>query len=108
MARGGERAFFRRQIGLITVEEKEQDGPKLRDKIVKQRSKAKQFEYLTPMFLEMKIALEYLHITHGEYKKLSKDEQLKCYLYELMRMEREEYFNGKMESSMRKSKDVTT
>ena len=52
-----------------------------------------EYEKLTPLFLEMKIALEYLHISHEEYLKLSSYERQKAVLYEEMKRGRKAFFD---------------
>ena len=101
---GGKGKFFRVAIGLDYVEPRKKEEPKLREGVKTQSSGKAQFEFLTPLYMEMKIALEYLGISHSAYKKLSREDRLKCVLYELMKMEREEYFNKQTEKQIRAQK----
>ena len=54
-----------------------------------------EFEYLTPLEIEMKICSEYLHKPHSYFLSLSKDDKTKLYLYEEMQRARENDFNTK-------------
>lgn len=54
--------------------------------------KTPNFEYMTSLFMETRIAMEYLHITHAEFLKLPADERMKAILYEEMKTKAEQYF----------------
>ena len=67
------------------------------------KMRAADYEHLTPLYVEMKIAAEYLHCSHGDFLKLPKDERMKFILYEEMVNKREQYFRKKSETE-RKNK----
>ena len=48
------------------------------------RKKNPNFEYVTPLFLEMRVCCEYLHCTHSEFLKLHPDERMKLLYYDEM------------------------
>lgn len=53
------------------------------------------FEFLTPLEVELKICSEYLHCTHENFLALSRDEKLKWVFYEEKNRKREIYFAEK-------------
>lgn len=46
--------------------------------------KRSDYEHFTPLYIEMKIAAQYLHTTHSEFLKLPIDERRKLVLFEEM------------------------
>jgi hypothetical protein len=54
-----------------------------------------EFEWITPLEIEMKICTEYLHQPHSYFLSLSKEDRIKLYLYEEMQRDRQEFSNKK-------------
>ena len=63
------------------------------------------YERATQLYREIEIATDFLHCSHGEYKKLSKDEQLKLLFFYEMKYCREEYYE-KQRSKKQKRKEL--
>jgi len=62
------------------------------------------FKTLTPLYVEMQICSEYLHCSHSKFLELSKDEQIKWYLFDEMKRGRDNFFAEKRIEAMRKNK----
>jgi len=60
---------------------------------------------LTPLFLELKMCYEYLHITHEEYLELSSLEKQKVVLFEQMKRERKIYQDQEEVKAIRKQQN---
>lgn len=59
------------------------------------------YNLMTPLYEEMRICAEYLHISHSEYEKLSRDEKMKWMFYDEMVRRREKYFDDKNKEKMK-------
>lgn len=80
MDRGGEVQFFRLTMGLNV-----------------HGLYPSEFDYITPLEIEMKICTEYLHKPHSYFSSLSKEDKDKLYLYEEMQRSRQEHINNRDE-----------
>ena len=59
------------------------------------------YNILTPLYITMKICAEYLHCSHLEFLKLSREEKMKWYLFEEMKRRRKDYFDKKQFDAMK-------
>lgn len=63
-------------------------------------------EYLTPLYIEMRIATEYLHCTHKEFLKLSMEERTKLIFYDEMKLKLEYHRKEKEAEAVKKNQSM--